>query len=70
LTLIHDIDYIGLPNAQLLKDTSKTATFYQGKSVAEQTSVDLHRDLLLDDSFKDLRAANFARDVEKDRFRQ
>jgi hypothetical protein len=53
-----------------VKENSKIATFYQGKSVAEQNSVDLAWDLLLDDSFKDLRAAIFATDVEKARFRQ
>ncbi|EEC43180.1 predicted protein [Phaeodactylum tricornutum CCAP 1055/1] len=68
--LIHDVDHSGVPNAQLVKENSKIATFYQGKSVAEQNSVDLAWDLLLDDSFKDLRAAIFATDVEKARFRQ
>jgi class 3 adenylate cyclase len=68
--LIHDVDHSGVPNVQLVKENSKIAKFYQGRSVAEQNSVDLAWELLLDESFDDLRAAIFATDGEKARFRQ
>jgi hypothetical protein len=34
--LIHDVDHIGLPNAQLVKENVEIANIYKNKSVAEQ----------------------------------
>jgi class 3 adenylate cyclase len=68
--LIHDVDHSGVPNAQLVKENSKIAAFYKGKSVAEQNSIDLAWDLLMDYSFNELRSIIYTTTAEKSRFRQ
>jgi hypothetical protein len=68
--LIHDVDHTGVANGQLVQEKAHIATFYNNKSVAEQNSVDLAWDLLMDDNFGDLRACIFADDTEFKRFRQ
>jgi class 3 adenylate cyclase len=55
--LIHDVDHPGVPNATLVQEKSKLAAVYKNKSIAEQNSIDLAWDLLMDDSFVDLRRA-------------
>ena len=39
--LIHDLDHVGVPNTQLVKENSPVAALYSNKSVAEQNSVDI-----------------------------
>lgn len=39
--LIHDVDHTGVANGQLVKENSPVAVYYDGKSVAEQNSIDL-----------------------------
>lgn len=68
--LIHDVDHPGVPNSQLIKENSKVAGFYKGKSVAEQNSVDLAWDLLQDDRFSALRSAIHQTKENRARFRQ
>jgi 3'5'-cyclic nucleotide phosphodiesterase len=68
--LIHDLDHQGVPNGQLIKEDPKLAALYQGKSVAEQNSVDLAWNVLLLSDFDDLRAAIFGSESELRRFRQ
>lgn len=68
--LIHDTDHPGVPNAQLVKEGSQLAAFYNNKSVAEQNSVDLSWNLLMDDNFKNLRNAIYGTHDEMKRFRQ
>jgi hypothetical protein len=68
--LIHDVDHFGVPNAQLVKEQAHIATFYNGKSVAEQNSVDISWDLLMDSSFSKLRRCIFGNIEEQRRFRQ
>lgn len=68
--LIHDVDHPGVPNMQLVKEGSRMAAAYKGKSVAEQNSVDIAWDLLMDSSFKDLRRAIYSNEAEFHRFRQ
>lgn len=53
--LIHDVDHCGVPNAQLVKENTEAAQVYKGKSVAEQNSVDIAWNMLMDSSFDDLR---------------
>jgi hypothetical protein len=60
----------GVPNPQLIKEGTKLAAFYKGKSIAEQNSVDLAWDLLNEDSYSSLRAAIYRDDIERKRFRQ
>jgi class 3 adenylate cyclase len=68
--LIHDADHTGVPNSQLIKENSTLAKIYKDKSVAEQNSVDLCWDLLMDSNFDALRAAIYSTVDEKKRFRQ
>ena len=53
--LIHDADHPGVPNLQLIKENSSIAKYYKNKSIAEQNSVDLSWELLMDPRFQDLR---------------
>ena len=68
--LIHDLDHSGVSNPQLVKEGAEVATKYSGKSVAEQNSVDLAWELLMDPSLKDLRNCIYTNEPEYKRFRQ
>ena len=68
--LIHDVDHLGVPNAQLVKEGTGLAKKYKNKSVAEQNSVDLAWNLLLEPQYKELRNAICATDSDWTRFRQ
>jgi hypothetical protein len=68
--LIHDVDHCGVPNAQLIKEGATIATFYNGKSVAEQNSFCIAWDLLLEPAYKKLRATIYTTEAEFKRFRQ
>lgn len=68
--LIHDVDHLGIPNTQLVKEKPELAAVYKGKSVAEQNSIVLSWDLLMDDSYTNLRTAIYSNKEEKSRFRQ
>ncbi|KAG7365646.1 adenylate/guanylate cyclase [Nitzschia inconspicua] len=68
--LIHDCDHPGVPNSQLVKEGSEIARLYQGKSVAEQNSVNLAWDLLRDPKYAALRNAVCGSQEEEQRFRQ
>jgi 3'5'-cyclic nucleotide phosphodiesterase len=68
--LIHDVDHAGVPNTDLLKEKPALGRMYKNKSVAEQNSVDIAWELLMTDSFTNLRAAIYQTDTEKAHFRQ
>lgn len=68
--LIHDADHPGVPNAQLVKEMNHLAKFYMNQSVAEQNSVDLAWNLLMDENFSNLRGAIYGTEDEMKRFRQ
>ena len=68
--LIHDVDHLGIPNAQLVKEGTETAKKYHGKSVAEQNSVDLGWEMLMQEDYEALRNAICAKPADRDRFRQ
>jgi class 3 adenylate cyclase len=69
--LIHDCDHWGVSNNQLIKEGVPIASKYQNKSVAEQNSVDLAWDLLMEsDEYGDLQRCIFPTDDEYKRFRQ
>ena len=68
--LIHDVDHPGVPNAQLVKEGSDIAVMYKNLSVAEQNSVDLAWDLLMEPSYADLRQCIYSTQSELERFRQ
>lgn len=68
--LIHDVDHTGVPNAQLVKEGAEIASIYKNKSVAEQNSIDIAWELLMDPSFETLRHTIYGSGEEKKRFRQ
>jgi hypothetical protein len=68
--LIHDVDHPGLPNATLVKEGTDIAKLYDYKSVAEQNSVELAWNLLMEDQFQELRALIYTNQEELVRFRQ
>jgi hypothetical protein len=68
--LIHDTDHSGVSNTQLIKEKSKIAQFFKEKSVAEQNSIVVAWDKLMDPRFEDLRRCIYSEPTELDRFRQ
>jgi len=68
--LIHDVDHPGVPNAQLIREGHGLASKYQNKSVAEQNSIDVAWNLLMEDEFMDLQDCLFEDESAQDRFRQ
>ena len=50
--LIHDADHLGLTNPLLIKEKPHIAALYRNKSVAEQNSVDLAWNLLMDPEYE------------------
>lgn len=68
--LIHDVDHQGVPNSQLIKEDDSLATCYKGKSVAEQHSVEIAWDLLMDSKYDKFRSTLCSNDEELTRFRQ
>jgi 3'5'-cyclic nucleotide phosphodiesterase len=68
--LIHDVDHTGVSNGQLVKEKAHIATLYKNKSVAEQNSIDLAWDLLMQDDYENLRRCIYANAGEFKRFRQ
>eukprot|EP00980_Cylindrotheca_fusiformis_P010892 scaffold2482_cov116-Cylindrotheca_fusiformis.AAC.2 len=67
--IIHDVDHPGVPNAQLVKENTRCAQIYK-KSVAEQKSVDIAWDMLMEDGYADLRACIYQTEEDLRRFRQ
>eukprot|EP00980_Cylindrotheca_fusiformis_P017835 scaffold5650_cov121-Cylindrotheca_fusiformis.AAC.3 len=67
--IIHDVDHPGVPNAQLVKEKSQCAQIYK-KSVAEQKSVDIAWEMLMEDGYADLRACIYQTEDDLRRFRQ
>jgi len=68
--LIHDVDHSGVPNAQLTKEKSIIADSYKGKSVAEQNSIEIAWNLLMEPCYKNLREVLFTTAEEVSRFRR
>lgn len=68
--LIHDVDHSGVTNAQLVIENIALAERYGGRSVAEQNSIDVAWNLLLQEEYKDFRCAICATKDELLRFRQ
>lgn len=68
--LIHDADHPGVPNSQLVKEGFEIAHIYEGKSIAEQNSINVAWDILIEEKYKDLRKAICKTQSEATRFRQ
>jgi hypothetical protein len=68
--LIHDVDHRGLTNMLLMKEKPHIAALYRNKSVAEQNSVDLAWNLLMDPEYEALQDTIFGNNDEFKRFRK
>ena len=68
--LIHDADHYGVPNSQLLEEDDPLALKYSAKSIAEQNSVQVAWNILMEDRFEKLRHTIYASTAELRRFRQ
>jgi class 3 adenylate cyclase len=68
--LIHDVDHRGVPNFVLIKQDPAMAAAYANKSVAEQNSVDLAWNILMDKEFANLRDSLFSTEDDLRRMRQ
>eukprot|EP00980_Cylindrotheca_fusiformis_P012967 scaffold3236_cov66-Cylindrotheca_fusiformis.AAC.33 len=67
--VIHDVDHPGVPNAQLVREKSRNAQIYK-KSIAEQNSVELAWEMLMQSEYKELRACIYQSEEDLKRFRQ
>jgi len=67
--LIHDVDHQGIPNPELCKEQPALAEQYKKRSVAEQNSLDLSWDLLMQDEFAHFRSALCATKHDLQHFR-
>eukprot|EP00538_Stauroneis_constricta_P012496 CAMPEP_0119547406 /NCGR_PEP_ID=MMETSP1352-20130426/1528_1 /TAXON_ID=265584 /ORGANISM="Stauroneis constricta, Strain CCMP1120" /LENGTH=1220 /DNA_ID=CAMNT_0007592327 /DNA_START=199 /DNA_END=3861 /DNA_ORIENTATION=+ len=68
--LIHDIDHVGLPNYLLVGENTNLANHYENKSVAEQNSIDIAWQILMQPRFSALRHCIYKDTQELARFRQ
>lgn len=68
--LIHDVDHHGVSNAQLVKEKSRIAILYKDKSVAEQNSITIAWDLLMQPRFSNFCDVIMSNDAECRLFRQ
>ena len=70
LTSTRILDHVGVSNAQLIKEGVPISAKYNQRSVAEQNSLDLSWDLLMEDRYSDLRNYLFSTREDLLRFRQ
>jgi len=68
--LIHDVDHLGVSNAQLVREGHSLADLFENKSIAEQNSIAMTWDLLMDPRFVDFRRTIYTNEFELVRFRQ
>ena len=68
--LIHDLDHQGVSNAQLVKEEVSIAEYYNNRSVAEQNSLDLSWELLMEARFEKFRSYVFPTNSDLTLFRQ
>lgn len=68
-SLIHDVDHRGVPNFLLAKEEPALGSMYRQQAVAEQNSVDVAWNLLMDPSFSALRRTIYSNVSELRRFR-
>jgi len=68
--LIHDADHRGVPNFILAKEEERLSDVYHNKSIAEQNSIDVAWEVLMETQYRDLRRAIYTTIDELKRFRQ
>jgi hypothetical protein len=68
--LIHDVDHSGVPNSQLVKEDTEESKVYNGRSVAEQNSINISWNILMEPQYEELRKTICESRQEEIRFRQ
>eukprot|EP00934_Nitzschia_sp_Nitz4_P007269 Nitzschia sp. Nitz4//scaffold229_size32011//3230//7371//NITZ4_007915-RA/size32011-processed-gene-0.6-mRNA-1//1//CDS//3329542847//7259//frame0 len=68
--MIHDVNHVGVPNSQLVKEKARIVSVFGDRSVAEQNSVVVAWELFLSPPYDLLRRTVCATDTELLRFRQ
>ena len=68
--LVHDVDHRGVPNFVLAKEEPEMADLYQHQAIAEQNSLDIAWNVLMEPSFDELRRTIYQTEAELKRFRQ
>ena len=68
--LIHDADHRGVPNFILAKEEERLASVYRNRSIAEQNSIDVAWEVLMEAQYADLRRTIYTTSNELKRFRQ
>lgn len=68
--IIHDVDHPGVSNKQFSAEHPLLGEKYHNKSVAEQNSLDVAWDVLMDSHFREMREYIFETNEELSRFRQ
>jgi 3'5'-cyclic nucleotide phosphodiesterase len=68
--LIHDVDHEGVPNPRLIEEKPALAARYRQRSVAEQNSIQIAWDLLMESRFDVLRLTICDSESELRRFRE
>ncbi|CAB9525464.1 Receptor-type guanylate cyclase gcy [Seminavis robusta] len=67
--LIHDVDHTGVSNPRLAEENPELGDKYKNRSIAEQNSVDIAWELLMQPQYKELQQAIFRSEEELLRFR-
>jgi 3'5'-cyclic nucleotide phosphodiesterase len=65
-----DVDHPGVPNTILVKEKADVALRFGEKSAAEQNSVYIAWEMLMEPKYQTLRACIYSNDNERKRFRQ
>eukprot|EP00934_Nitzschia_sp_Nitz4_P001033 Nitzschia sp. Nitz4//scaffold68_size99682//65007//67537//NITZ4_004572-RA/size99682-snap-gene-0.3-mRNA-1//1//CDS//3329556617//1033//frame0 len=68
--MIHDVNHVGVPNSQLVKEKARIVTVFGDRSVAEQNSVVVAWDMFMSEEYDLLRSTLCATDTVLVRFRQ
>jgi hypothetical protein len=68
--LVHDVDHRGVPNGQLAIEIPELAEKYKNSSVAEQNSIDIAWEMLMEPTYEAIQECIFANENEVRRFRQ
>jgi hypothetical protein len=68
--IFHDADHKGVSNMDLIREKSNFAKCYGNRSVAEQHSVEVAWELLMDPAYTDLQHCIYQKQEEFSRFRQ
>jgi class 3 adenylate cyclase len=68
--LVHDVDHMGVSNSQLLQENTPTAHRYKGKCIAEQNSIEVAWNVLMQSTFSALRECIASTTEELKHFRK